>query len=747
MADAPELGYNFRTATGLGVVGTVSEHGEKAGFRLGDRIVKANDRTFDSLQEFRAVTHRLPGEENTYLVQRENSQTEIIKVVNIPRGFKDAFNSSGYPFLCGLCYIVIGVLVFLMKPHQTAGWIFFLFTTVIGFFLCFLFKVGILKPAILESVIIFAYCFLPATLFHLAFNFPAERGFVRQHPHSQLIPYLASALLFLMIRRATSNMADAPKLLVLIAVIYLALGVFFFIGSCLHLRLTSPSVMVKLRSGVILLGMALAASGPLADYVSNALFGVFIFPGFNYYLQFFIVLPVCIAYPIIKHNLFDIDAVIRRTYGYILITCSIAALYTLLIFIPKMAFASQGFIASPAYPSVIIVAAIFIFNLSHHRVRRFVDRVFFRLEYDYQATVRKISETMASLLSLDQIRKSMMDVALNVLFVEQVTVMLFNPAEKVYADAESSSVIRLPAHDPLIQKITEVKKAVTIYDISENPIFKQTGEECRLVFEQLAATLIVPLIYEAELIGILSLGKKKSGKFYRSEDINLLTVLANQGAVAVKNASSYEHIKRLNVNLEAAVKKIEILESIKTNLSKFVPTTVTKLIEKSPSGTIPESKNQDVSVLFVDIAGYTKLSEKLDNTRLNDLVEKYFSIFMEAIYANNGDVNETTGDGLMVLFLNQDQRTNAADAVRAALTIRHKAALLNREAATFSESLTISMGINSGEALLGAAKFESQTGDRWTYTARGMVTNVAARITGGRLGRRDTVDQDLGRPY
>lgn len=40
------------------------------------------------------------------------------------------------------------------------------------------------------------------------------------------------------------------------------------------------------------------------------------------------------------------------------------------------------------------------------------------------------------------------------------------------------------------------------------------------------------------------------------------------------------------------------------------------------------------------------------------------------------------------------------------------------------------MGINSGQALLGAAKFESQTGDRWTYTAWGMVTNVAARITG-----------------
>ena len=42
--------------------------------------------------------------------------------------------------------------------------------------------------------------------------------------------------------------------------------------------------------------------------------------------------------------------------------------------------------------------------------------------------------------------------------------------------------------------------------------------------------------------------------------------------------------------------------------------------------------------------------------------------------------------------------------------------------------MTINMGINSGPALVGAAKFESITGSRWTYTARGLVTNVAARI-------------------
>jgi class 3 adenylate cyclase len=177
-----------------------------------------------------------------------------------------------------------------------------------------------------------------------------------------------------------------------------------------------------------------------------------------------------------------------------------------------------------------------------------------------------------------------------------------------------------------------------------------------------------------------------------------------------------------------ALKKVELLESIKSNLSKFVPNTVTQMIEKSPTAEIPEAKNQDVSVLFLDIEGYTKLSERLDGTKLNDLIEKYFSVFMEAIHSNNGDVNETAGDGLMVIYHNEDETTNALEAVRTALMVREKAALINQENDTSSESLVVNMGINSGRALLGAARFDSYTGSRWTYTARGMVTNVAARM-------------------
>jgi len=212
--------------------------------------------------------------------------------------------------------------------------------------------------------------------------------------------------------------------------------------------------------------------------------------------------------------------------------------------------------------------------------------------------------------------------------------------------------------------------------------------------------------------------------------------------VALKNARSFEKIKWLNLDLEsknrelkAALRKVEILESIKSNLCKFVPTAVTRMVENSPADKIEEAEERDISVLFLDIEGYTQITECVGGTEVNTLVEKYFSVFMDAIYENNGDVVETAGDGLMVLFLTDDDRKHALEAVKAALTVKENAGLINEECRLDdSQPLVVNIGICSGRAFVGAAKFESYTGSRWAYTSHGTTTNVAARLCGQAKG-------------
>ena len=247
---------------------------------------------------------------------------------------------------------------------------------------------------------------------------------------------------------------------------------------------------------------------------------------------------------------------------------------------------------------------------------------------------------------------------------------------------------------------------------------------------------------EADRSGIFGLGPKLIGEPYNENDRELLDTLINNLIVALKNARSFEKIKRLNLDLEsknreleAALRKVEILESIKSNLCKFVPTAVTRIVENSPADKIEEAEERDISVLFLDIEGYTKITECVGGTEVNTLVEKYFSVFMDAIYENNGDVVETAGDGLMVLFLTEDDHQHALEAVRAARIIKEKACLINAECSLDeSQPLVVNIGICSGKAFVGAAKFESYTGARWAYTSHGTTTNVAARLCGQARG-------------
>jgi class 3 adenylate cyclase/HAMP domain-containing protein len=203
-------------------------------------------------------------------------------------------------------------------------------------------------------------------------------------------------------------------------------------------------------------------------------------------------------------------------------------------------------------------------------------------------------------------------------------------------------------------------------------------------------------------------------------------------------ARAYAELEGKNRELETTLQhlresreRLELLEQLKDELSKFVPDAVKKLLEQNPNATELEKRTVEVSVLFLDLAGYTRLSEELEAKRLNQLVQAYFSSFLEIIQGYHGDVNETAGDGLMVIFQSERSATDhALNAARAAFAIRQRVAVLNEEYGGVFPQVQLHMGINTGEALVGATKLGGAGGQRWTFTATGLTTNLAARFAG-----------------
>ena len=118
--------------------------------------------------------------------------------------------------------------------------------------------------------------------------------------------------------------------------------------------------------------------------------------------------------------------------------------------------------------------------------------------------------------------------------------------------------------------------------------------------------------------------------------------------------------------------------------------------EQNPDAPGLHKAAKDVTVLFLDIEGYTRLSEELPREKLNEVIERYFSLYLSDIHAGEGDVNETAGDGLMILFQHGNPDEHAISAVRTALGILRKTTTANRELGKIYAPLSVNIGICSG---------------------------------------------------
>ncbi|MBI3457331.1 MAG: response regulator [Candidatus Rokubacteria bacterium] len=175
-------------------------------------------------------------------------------------------------------------------------------------------------------------------------------------------------------------------------------------------------------------------------------------------------------------------------------------------------------------------------------------------------------------------------------------------------------------------------------------------------------------------------------------------------------------------------RKLGELRRVRDHFAKFVPDAVRRLVSANPEAPELAKRERDVSVLFLDISGYARLSERLPLDALNALVERYFSTFLDRIREAGGDINETAGDGFMAIFQDDDAAVHPVRSADTALALLGATDALN--ARSGEHPLAIHMGINSGTALVGSTRFEGLRGARWTFTASGPVTNLAARLAG-----------------
>jgi adenylate cyclase len=331
---------------------------------------------------------------------------------------------------------------------------------------------------------------------------------------------------------------------------------------------------------------------------------------------------------------------------------------------------------------------------------------------------RRLAEKIAPFMEVNDILETMRaEIRVIVPTAMESCILLLDPDAQQYTRPLQCALYDRPVNclackrnRSAIQKAINKKKGVVVS--SSDPIVRHDGSKVKIGPEA-----AIPVVVNDDILAVVSVVARPGTEFTR-KDFYMIRDFSETLRNVLSNAKQH---------WEMTQEKIRIGQML-THLSPFVPDSVRNMVEKNPERLTQDKEKKNVSVLFLDLEGYTRLSASRSEAEVNELVEKMFSSFVDPIHRSHGDINETAGDGLMIIFKDHDSKTNAVNSVKAGFDIFDQNREINRHLASDLEPINVNIGINSGTALVGMTRFKGSLGTRMTFTASGPVTNLAARL-------------------
>ena len=152
----------------------------------------------------------------------------------------------------------------------------------------------------------------------------------------------------------------------------------------------------------------------------------------------------------------------------------------------------------------------------------------------------------------------------------------------------------------------------------------------------------------------------------------------------------------------------------------YVPRRLVSQLMANPSPDVVASREIEVTVLFSDIVGFSRIAEQLDAAQAANLLNQHFELLAGCVGESDGTVDKFLGDGMMAFWgAPVPQPDHAARAVRAALLIRDRLRTIDG-----FPPLRLRVGVHTGPALVGNIGAR----DRLNYTLVGDTVNVTQRL-------------------
>jgi two-component system, NtrC family, sensor kinase len=267
---------------------------------------------------------------------------------------------------------------------------------------------------------------------------------------------------------------------------------------------------------------------------------------------------IIFGFGLFKHDLLGRGALIHKGLIYTLFTSLLTAMYAVVILGAEKLTSGLNEANSFYFSLGFIFLAAFSAAPVKDKIQAAVDRFFFKGKFDYRKTIKAVGRTITSVLNVNDIAKLILEAVSTSMQVQDCTLFLKEPTGETFTaccSADPSCTENSLENDsPIISALRPFRGPVFVKQVLERMNRFEAGPLIR-VFELLKTEIILPLMVKGGLTGFISLGKKQSGDLFTAEDLDLLEILADQGALAFENAKHYHQLSRLNEDLENTIGK------------------------------------------------------------------------------------------------------------------------------------------------------------------------------------------------
>ncbi len=402
--------------------------------------------------------------------------------------------------------------------------------------------------------------------------------------------------------------------------------------------------------------------------------------------------PAGILASVIGYRWLDVDRLISAAASYTIV--GLAVLGGALALVPGIAhtFAPAVGIEPATGQWVLTMALVGLAIPVHRALRPRIDRRMFAARHERLRGFERLLEEIGRCTSVEELVRlpgERMDALL-----EPESIATYGREDTVFTPVFVRGRGALPAFatDSVLVRSLERRVRPLAADAAELDPFD------RAALETLGVSVVVPTRRGDALVAFICLGRKRSGDIYTPEEIAYMTAIANRCSEVL-----------LKLDDEVVIREARDLQRA---LRRYVPGAVA---EELAGGRELESGEREVSVMFVDIRGYTSFAERRESEEIFSTVNAYTERVSELVRRHGGSIVEFNGDGMMAVFgaprpLERKER-HAVEAAREVVD-------------ALAGEISVGVGVATGPAFVGNIR----AADRLIWSAIGNTTNLAARL-------------------